>query len=65
MRDRIKDEAERGLLDEMVGEDGWLVFVEFVDGERKKGFLTTGEPHKEFDASLKAAGVKLPKPAKK
>jgi hypothetical protein len=37
----------------------------FVDGERKQGFLTTGEPQKEFDSQLKAAGVKLPKPAKK
>jgi hypothetical protein len=37
----------------------------FVDGERTKGFLTTGEPQREFDATLKAAGVKLPKPAKK
>jgi hypothetical protein len=37
----------------------------FVDGERKEGFLTSGEPQNEFDATLKAAGVKLPKPAKK
>jgi hypothetical protein len=37
----------------------------FVDGERTKGFLTTGEPQKEFDTTLKAASVKLPKPAKK
>jgi hypothetical protein len=37
----------------------------FVDGERTRGFLTTGEPQREFDATLKAAGVKLPEPAKK
>jgi hypothetical protein len=37
----------------------------FVNGERKEGFLTTGEPQKAFDAVLKAAGVKLPKPAEK
>jgi hypothetical protein len=36
----------------------------FGDGEKQKGFLTTGEPQKEFDATLKVAGVKLPKPAK-
>jgi hypothetical protein len=36
----------------------------FVDGERQKGFLTSGEPQTEFDATLKAAGVQLPKPAK-
>jgi hypothetical protein len=36
----------------------------FVNGERKDGFLTTGDPQKEFDAVLKAAGVKLPKQAK-
>jgi len=27
--------------------------------------MTTGEPQKEFDATLMAAGVKLPKPAQK
>jgi hypothetical protein len=37
----------------------------FVDGEKQKGFLTTGEPQKEFDQALKAAGIKLAKPAKK
>src|SRR5262249_43121519 len=37
----------------------------FVDGAGEKGFLTTGEPQKDFDAALKAAGVRLPKPAKK
>jgi hypothetical protein len=36
----------------------------FVNGDSKKGFLTTDEPQKAFDAVLKAAGVKLPKPAK-
>jgi hypothetical protein len=36
----------------------------FVDGERKEGFLTTGEPQQAFDAMLKSAGVKLPKQAK-
>jgi hypothetical protein len=36
----------------------------FVDGERKAGFLTTGAPQPAFDAILKAADVKLPKPAK-
>jgi hypothetical protein len=28
MRGRIQDEVERKLMDEMVGDDGWLVFVE-------------------------------------
>jgi hypothetical protein len=37
----------------------------FEDAKRKEGFLTTGEPQEVFDAVLKAAGVKLPKPAKK
>jgi hypothetical protein len=37
----------------------------FVDNERKEGFLITHEPQKEFDATLKGAGVKLPRPAKK
>jgi hypothetical protein len=37
----------------------------FTDGKREKGFLITNEPQKEFDATLQAAGVKLPKPAKK
>jgi len=36
----------------------------FVDGERKEGFLTTGDPQEAFDAMLRSAGVKLPKPAK-
>jgi hypothetical protein len=36
----------------------------YVDGEKKEGFLTTGEPQKGFDAALKTAGVALPKPAK-
>lgn len=36
----------------------------FVDGERKDGFLTTSAPQPAFDAVLKAAGVKLAKPAK-
>jgi hypothetical protein len=36
----------------------------FVDGKKKEGFLTTGEPQEAFDAMLKSAGVKLPKPAK-
>jgi hypothetical protein len=36
----------------------------FVDGERKEGFLTAGEPQQAFDAILKSAGVKLPKQAK-
>jgi hypothetical protein len=36
----------------------------FVDGKQAKGFLTTKDPQKEYDAVLKAAGVKLPKPAK-
>lgn len=36
----------------------------FVDGKRGKGFLTTNEPRAAFDAVLKTAGVKLPKPAK-
>jgi hypothetical protein len=39
--------------------------VQVFDGdEAVKGFLTTGEPQKEFDAVLKAAGVPLPKQAK-
>jgi len=37
----------------------------FVDGQRKDGFVTNGEPQKEIDATLQAAGVKLPKSAKK
>jgi hypothetical protein len=37
----------------------------FVDGERTKGFLTTDEPQKPFDAALKAASVKLPQAAQK
>jgi hypothetical protein len=36
----------------------------FVDGKRQEGFLITGEPQKEFDAMLTAAGIRLPKPAK-
>lgn len=36
----------------------------FEDGKAKPGFLTTGGPQPTFDAVLKAAGVKLPKPAK-
>jgi hypothetical protein len=36
----------------------------FVDGQQKEGFLTTGDPQPEFDKVLKAAGVKLPRPAK-
>jgi hypothetical protein len=36
----------------------------FMNGERKGGFLTTGDPQKAFDAVLKAAGVKLPEAAK-
>jgi hypothetical protein len=36
----------------------------FVDDKGAKGFLTTGEPQKEFDKVLKAAGVKLPEAAK-
>jgi hypothetical protein len=36
----------------------------FVDGERDVGFLTTGLPQKEFDASLAAARVRLPQPAR-
>jgi hypothetical protein len=35
----------------------------FVDGKQEGQFLVTGEPQKAFDAVLKAAGVKLPKPA--
>jgi hypothetical protein len=37
----------------------------FVDGETSQGFLTSGDPQKEFDAALKAAGINLPKRAKK
>jgi hypothetical protein len=37
----------------------------FVDGKQDKGFLTTGEPQKEFDAALRVAGIALPKPAPK
>jgi hypothetical protein len=37
----------------------------FADGKQQKGFLITGDPQKEFDATLQAVGVKLPKPAKK
>jgi hypothetical protein len=37
----------------------------FVDGKREKGFLTSGEPQQAFDATLKTAGVPLPKRAKK
>jgi hypothetical protein len=37
----------------------------YADNEKPEGFLTTGEPQEVFDATLKAAGVKLPKPAKK
>jgi hypothetical protein len=37
----------------------------FVNGESSKGFLTSGDPQKEFDAALKAAGINLPKRAKK
>ena len=37
----------------------------FVDDKQEKGFLTTDEPQKAFDTMLKAAGIKLPKPAKK
>jgi hypothetical protein len=36
----------------------------FVDGKKSDGFLVTHEPQAAFDAVLKAAGVKLPKPAK-
>lgn len=36
----------------------------FVDDKQEKGFLTTGEPQAAFDTILKAAGIKLPKPAK-
>jgi hypothetical protein len=36
----------------------------FVDGDSKDGFLTTGEPQQEFDAVLKAADIKLARPAK-
>ncbi len=36
----------------------------YVDGEAKKGFLTTDEPQKEFDRVLKAADIKLPSAAK-
>jgi hypothetical protein len=32
----------------------------FVNGNMAKGFLTTGDPQKEFDAVLRAAGVELP-----
>src|SRR5579884_914476 len=35
----------------------------FVADKQQKGFLTSGEPQAGFDAALKAAGVKLPKPA--
>jgi hypothetical protein len=31
----------------------------YVNGNMAKGFLTTGDPQKEFDAILNAAGVKL------
>ena len=37
----------------------------FVDGKRTQGFLTTGEPQKAFDATLKAARIELAKPAGK
>jgi len=37
----------------------------YVNGSMSKGFLTTGDPQKEFDAALDTAGVKLPKPAGK
>jgi hypothetical protein len=36
----------------------------FVDGQRKEGFLITSDPQRAFDATLKGAGVKLPRPAK-
>ena len=36
----------------------------FEDDKRVGGFLTTGEPQKEFDAVLKAAKIKLPEQAK-
>jgi hypothetical protein len=35
----------------------------FENGKETKGFLTSHDPQPEFDAILKAAGVKLPKPA--
>jgi hypothetical protein len=36
----------------------------YVDDKEDKGFLTTGDPQPAFDAVLKAAGVRLPRPAK-
>lgn len=35
-----------------------------VGGKQEKGFLTTGDPQKQFDAALKLAGVQLPRQAK-
>jgi hypothetical protein len=35
----------------------------FIDGKPAAGFLTSAEPQQTFDAVLKAAGVKLPRPA--
>jgi hypothetical protein len=35
----------------------------YLNDKSEKGFLTTGDPQPTFDAVLKAAGVKLPKPA--
>ena len=29
----------------------------YINGNMAKGFLTTGEPQREFDAALNAAGV--------
>ncbi|MCS6850379.1 MAG: hypothetical protein NZ700_04330 [Gemmataceae bacterium] len=37
----------------------------FINGEQGRGFYITGEPQKEFDLTLKAAGVPLPEPATK
>lgn len=36
----------------------------YIDGKNADGFLVTDDPQAAFDAVLKAAGVKLPKPAK-
>ena len=36
----------------------------YVHGKRVDGFLITDDPQPEFDAILRAAGIKLPKPAK-